>query len=123
MNFDLSFLDALKLLGGAVLFLYVFFFLYVGIMGLYRAHLDGVLTKPGYVLGAPWLLIGYVFDVVANFTIFVVIFLEPPQELLVTSRLQRYLRDPDLVNTWRWRVAHQICSKLLDYLDPHGKHC
>ncbi len=123
MNFNLTFSDTLTILGTVVLYLYVFFFMYVGIMGLYRAHLDKVLTKPGYVLGAPWLVIGYMLDIVANFTIFVVIFLELPRELLVTSRLKRHLSDVNNTDSWRWRVAHQICIKLLDYFDPRRQHC
>lgn len=105
-----------------VYFLYAFFGLYVLVMGLYRAHLDQTLSKGGYFLGAPWLVIGWIVDFVANMTIFVVIFLELPREALVTSRLQRHLRESSQ-DEWRYKLSKLICERLLDYFDPRRKHC
>lgn len=106
----------------AALFLYVFFALYVMVMALYRAHLSGTMRKAGYVLGWPWLVIAAIVDVVANLTIFCIIFLEPPRELLVTTRLRRHLLAGEDAG-FRYRFARAICKHVLDYFDPRGAHC
>lgn len=123
MNLNLTSSHVFNGVAGLIAFLYLFFGVYVLVMGLYRAHLNKSLTKPGYVMGAPWLALGYAMDVIANLTIFTVVCVELPRELLVTTRLKRYLNDERQIGNWRWRVAHQICTKLLDYFDPNGKHC
>ena len=141
MTFDLrSILDAISSVFGTVMgwvdsnpfsyfsfrtivFLYVFFALYVLAVGLYRAHLTGALTKPGYIMGWPWIVIAAIVDFIANVTIFTAIFLEPPREFLVTTRLRRHLANGEDSDGWRWRVSNQICKKLLDYFDPRGSHC
>jgi len=94
--------------------------LYVLIMGLYRAHLEKRLTTTTYLLGAPWLAIGYAVDVLVNLTAASLIFLEPPFELLVTDRLQRHAHA---LHGWRHRLAVWICTRVLDPFDPTGTHC
>lgn len=101
-------------------FLWAFWGLYVLVMGLYRARLDGRLTRTLYVLSAPYLLLGAVVDVAANLTVFSFLFLEVPREWFVTQRLQRLMRGGP---GWRQRVAKAICHKLLDMFDPSGAHC
>jgi hypothetical protein len=105
----------------SLLYLYLFFGLYILVMGLYRAHLEKALTKPGYVLGAPWLLLGALVDVLANLIIFPFIFLERPKEWLVTTRLRRHMDGEQ--EGFRYRFARAICKKLLNAFDPRGKHC
>lgn len=104
---------------GALVCLWVLWGFYVLIMGLYRGHLGGRLTKVHYALSLPFLVVGFTIDVLANIVIASVIFLEPPTEFLVTQRLQRHLGAP----TWRGRVARWICVQLLDVFDPTGAHC
>ena len=104
----------------AALYLWLFWGLYVLVMGLYRAKLDGKLSKPLMVLGAPYLVAGYLMDVAANFVLASILFLEPPRELTLTSRLKRHLKT-DI--GWRYLVAIAICESLLDPLDPTGRHC
>jgi len=104
-------------------FLHAFFALYVVVTALYRAHLDKTMTKVGYILGYPLLILAGLVDVLAQFTIFTIVFVELPQELLVTDRLRRYLIGGGDVYGWRYRAAKYICSKLLDYFDPRGGHC
>ena len=79
---------------GALLFvwLWCFYGLYALVMGVYRAHLAKRLSRVSYLLAAPWVAIGYVVDVLTNITLASVIFVELPRELLVTTRLQRYVR-------------------------------
>lgn len=99
--------------------LYAFWVLYLAIMALYRAHLNKSLTKLGYALGAPLLLVGLLLDVVMNITVFSVAFVEIPRELLVTKRLQRHLKQTG----WRFKLAKFICEELLNFADPTGNHC
>lgn len=98
---------------------YLLWALYVVVMALKRARDAGVLTKAQRVLGAPLLVTGYVLDVAINLSVFTLLFLELPHELLVTSRLIRHKRG----NGWRSKVAVWFCASLLDSLDPSGCHC
>ena len=101
-------------------FLWAFWAMYVLVMGIYRAHLSKRLTAVTLCLSSPFIAAGYLMDVVANLTIASLVFLEPPRELLVTSRLQRYVAQE---NGWRFRIANWICNHLLDVFDPSGNHC
>lgn len=94
--------------------------MYVLVMGIYRAHLSHRLKGLVLVLSLPLVAIGYLMDVIANLTVASLLFLEPPRELLVTSRLQRYVA---LEQGWRFRIADWICNHLLDVFDPSGNHC
>lgn len=105
----------------AVSFLWLFWGMYVLVMGLYRAKLDGRLTPLTYALSLPFLLVGLAMDVVANATVASVLFLEPPREWLVTERLQRHIATRRF--TWRYKLATWVCTHLLDFVDPTGAHC
>lgn len=107
---------------GALLFLWVFWYIYLIVMGLYRAKLDGRLTWPVKILGAPALLVGYIVDIIAQYTIATIVFRDWPAkgEHLVTDRLQRYMANPGGI---RYRKAKWICEHLLDPFDPTGRHC
>lgn len=94
--------------------------LYVLVMGLYRAKLAGRLSKTAYVLGWPFFALGLIVDIIVNMTVACVLFLEPPRETLVTSRLQRHIKHG---RGWRFGLASWICSHLLDPFDPTGSHC
>ena len=101
-------------------FMWIFWGLYVLVMGLYRVYLKGQLTKVTMILGFPFLVIGILCDIIANVFIATCLFLELPKEFLVTSRLTRY------VNTdkgWRNKWANAICNNILDVFDPNGNHC
>lgn len=103
-------------------YLWLFWGVYVLVMGLYRAHLAKRLTRFTYTLSAPFLLIGYVMDVLAQFTLACVFFLDLPRrgEWLVTDRLKRYMAHG---KGWRYTKAKWICDSLLDVFDPTGDHC
>lgn len=103
--------------------LWAFWYLYLIVMGLYRAHLQGRLSKPALVLGAPALALGFLLDWVVNWTVASVLFFEPPPRLfdLVTDRLARYLKSD---GGFRKRWAEIICTRLLDVFDPSpAGHC
>lgn len=101
-------------------FLWAFWAMYVIVMGIYRAHLAKRLTAVTLCLSAPFIVAGYFMDVIANLTVASLMFLEPPRELLVTSRLQRYVASGQ---GWRFTIADWICNHLLDVFDPSGNHC
>ena len=105
---------------GVLGYLWIFWGLFVLVMGLYRAHLEKRLSVYAYVLGAPFLAAGYIIDVVANLVIATSVFMELPKELLVTDRLTRYNEGN---YGWRSKVAKFVCENLLDVFDPSGKHC
>jgi hypothetical protein len=100
-------------------YMWLFWVVYVTVMGLYRAHLDNRLGRTAKVLGGPILLVGWLMDVACNFTVAWIVFLDPPQEWLITNRLKRYKQHTG----WRSDIADWLCSKLLDPFDPTGKHC
>lgn len=102
------------------LFLWVFWALYVLVMGIYRAHLSGRMSRVMYALALPWVAVGFAVDVLANLLVATVFFAEAPREWLVTSRLQRHMRTR---HGWRYRQARFVCDHLLDVFDPSGEHC
>lgn len=104
----------------SILFVWIFWGLYALIMSLYRAQLNKELTVTMKILGFPYLLSGYLIDIVCNLTLACIIFLELPRELLVTTRLIRHINSK---TGWRCKISNWICTNLLDPLDPRGKHC
>ena len=106
----------------ACVWLWAFWSLYVLVMGVYRAHLSGRLSRVGYVLGLPWVVLGYVVDAVSQYTLATLLFCDLPRrsEHLVTDRLTRYC---DGLPGWRRTVAVWVCTHLLDVFDPRGDHC
>ncbi len=113
-NFDVP--DVVKLVG----FLWMFWALYVFAMGIYRAQLAGRLKGVNFVLALPIVIVALAVDVITNLVIAPIVFLDVPRELLVTSRLIRYMAGPA---GWRRTVAMYICDNMLDVFDPNGNHC
>ena len=103
-----------------LIYLYAFWFVYIGVMGIYRAHLDGRLVGFTKWLAYPAVVVGILMDVFANVVLATLIFVEPPKEWLVTARLTRYLNGS---YGWRTNIAAAVCTHLLDVFDPTGKHC
>ena len=104
----------------SLLYLWLFYALYVFTMSVYRAKLAGRLCGLSLVLLYPIVIIAALMDVVCNLTLATLVFLEPPQELLVTTRLKRYHASED---GWRTDLAAYVCENLLDPFDPTGEHC
>jgi hypothetical protein len=102
-------------------YIYIFWLVYIVVMGIYRAHLNGKLNGAVIkTLSFPIVVTGFVMDVLANIFIATIVFLEPPREWLVTDRLIRYNKY-DI--GWRNKLAEWICKNLLDVFDPTGYHC
>lgn len=97
---------------GAVLWLLVGFWLTYRLV----MHLQRDKGAAYYVV----LPFGLALDVVMQLTVFSLLFLELPRELLVTKRLIRHKRAG---YGWRYRLAVWICVSLLDPHDPSGCHC
>ena len=103
------------------LYLYAFWLLYILVMGLYRAHLAGRLGRLATALALPAVVLAYLVDLLANWTIAALLFRELPRHPLelVTDRLGRYLNGSGYQRRW----AVWLCTTLLDPLDPTGQHC
>ncbi|MFA5899400.1 MAG: hypothetical protein WC829_09850 [Hyphomicrobium sp.] len=101
--------------------LWALWYLYLIVMGLYRAKLLGKLSPGAMVLGAPALIVGTVMDWFLN-VLASVVFREWPRtrKELLTTRLTRYINGPQCQNK-HW--AGIICRHLLDPFDPMGSHC
>lgn len=99
---------------------YLFWLLYLVVMGVYRAHLSKRLQPVALALLLPVVLLGVIVDVLSNIFIAPFIFLDLPKELLVTTRLTRYKKMKD---GWRKKIAEYICFNLLDVFDPSENHC
>ena len=104
-----------------IAWMWCFYVLYVLVMGVYRAHLTQRLSLVAYVLLVPFVVLGFVVDVLTNIIIASVLFADPPRELLLTTRLQRYVAGSG--TGWRKAVATWVCDTLLDPLDPRDEHC
>jgi hypothetical protein len=111
-------MTALYVLLIGVLSFYALWLLYLAVMSLKRAQDAGMLHKTARVLGTPILLIGYVLDALVNIFILTLILVEIPEELTVTSRLKRHIKNS---TDWRLGVACWFIP-LLDPFDPSGKH-
>lgn len=107
---------------GVAVYLVLFWYAYILVMGLYRAHLMGRLTGLAKVLAYPAVIVGWLMDWLANVLIASIVFTELPQswDELVTDRLSRYVKGP--MGRRRTR-ALWVCTNLLDYFDPTGRHC
>lgn len=99
---------------------FITWILYLAVMNLkrHRARLHPIAKLHAY----PLLFVGVAFDFLVNVVVGTLIFLDPPQETLLTGRLKRYHRIA-YEGTWRARLADWICTHLLDQFDPDGDHC
>jgi hypothetical protein len=110
----------ITLLLTAVGSIWLLWVLYVFVMGCYRAHLAGRLVGITKYMALPVVAFGYIMDAVVNLAVASFLFFDPPRELLLTSRLNRYMRE---ATDWRFIMAKYICDNLLDMFDPNGQHC
>jgi hypothetical protein len=109
-----------------VLLLWVLWNFYLAVMSLFRARENGTLSLPAKVLGYPTLFIGVLLDAFVNVVIMSVVFLELPQEWLVTKRLARLIKVECTCAdcSWRKELATWICQHLLNPFDPDQRgHC
>lgn len=102
---------------------YATWFAFLAIMALLAARNNGKLTKSSEVLAVPILVIGWLLDFSLNMAS-TALFLDLPQEWLLTIRCDRYLSatNPSGMNRYRQRVARALCQNLLDPFQSGG-HC
>jgi hypothetical protein len=100
--------------------LYLLWVMYLAVMSLARARDAGTLSTTAKLLGYPLLAVGIVFNVLVNWIILSVLFVEPPRETMFTTRVARHCKYGQ---GWRKRLACWICHDLLDAFDPAGRHC
>ena len=75
-----------------------------------------------------WIIVGIVLgglplDILFQWTIAPLIFMEFTKDLFFTNRLNRYREDVKYKGTWKMRWADWICEHLLNPYDPTGRHC
>lgn len=103
----------------AIMSTYGLWVLYLAVMALKRAKDAGVISKMALTLGYPILFVGLLLDMFVNLFVFTIILMELPQELLVTSRLERHGKQ----GGWRGDFSRWFCEGMLDKFDPTGDHC
>jgi hypothetical protein len=103
----------------SLLLMYILWVLYICVMSLKRARDAGTLSKVAYALGLPLLYAGLLIDFIVNVTILTVLFLDLPNEWLVTARLTRYAKGK---HGWRRSLSIWFADNLLDAFDPSGRH-
>ena len=103
-------------LGGFYLLGLVTWVFYLGAMNLveHRANLHPVAKANGYLVIA----LGLALDVAWNLAASVAL-LDPPQELLFTTKLKRLRAG----SGWRARAAAFVCERMLNQFDAAGRHC
>ena len=105
-----------------VAWIWIFSVLFITVMAIYGAHKRNRLRWYHYVWLFPVVLAGYVFDVVSQYSLAVLVFADLPRtrEHLVTDRLHRYINGDF---GYRTKLANLICDGYLDIFDPSGDHC
>lgn len=112
----------IMLIASIALYLVVFFYLYILVMGIYRAYLAGRLSPFLLTICTPAVIIGAMFDIFCNIFIATVVFRKLPQEWLVTTRLTKIQNNP-LEHIHNRALAKYLCNNMLDIFDPYGSHC
>ncbi len=103
--------------------IYATWLFFLAIMSLLSARNNGKLTKTSEVMATPILIVGWCLDFSLNMCA-TPVFLDLPQELLLTIRCDRYLHivNPTGLNKYRQRFARLLCQNLLDPFQSGG-HC
>lgn len=110
-------LTALYIVLGAILFTFYTWGAYLAVMSLMRVK--DTLTIETKVFAYPLAAVGVLADFIYNAFVGTVLFLELPQEYLLTKRLKRHLER----DNWRGALSRWLCRHLLDPFDPKGTHC
>lgn len=105
-----------------VTYLWIFWALYVIVMGAYRTYLAKRLTLATKFLSIPFIIIGVIIDVFTQYTLATIFFFDLPvkKEYTLTKRLSRYV---SLKEGWRYKTAIYVCDNILDIFDPTDNHC
>ena len=115
----MSSLYMFKLLGQAVLALWLLWVFFLAVMQLRDARDRGVLTPWGLRLGYTVLIPGLVLDFIVQVTIAIPLFLGLPRELTVSARVNRLVKSG---TGWPRRCALWFRTHLLAPFDKTGGH-
>jgi hypothetical protein len=108
------------LLFSAALFVTTFIF-YLAVMKLRDARDQGILNTLNWSviwLAYAILYVGLVLDMLLDWIVLTVMFLELPKEILSTSRVKRHKNHGE---GWRKSLATWLCNNFLSPFDP--THC
>lgn len=97
---------------------YTLWLFYIAVMNLKRVRDEGKLSRFAAILGYPVLFIGLLLDLIVNVVVMTPLLLEMPQEMTVTARLKRHLKES---TGWQLAVVHFL-KPILDPFDPSGTH-
>ena len=113
----------LKMFGFYIALIYLTWLFFLAIMALKSARDNHKLTRASTVMATPILIVGWCLDFSLNMCA-TPVFLDLPQELLLTIRCDRYLSiaNPTGLNKYRQRFARLLCQNLLDPFQSGG-HC
>ena len=103
--------------------IYLTWLFFLAIMALKSARDNHKLTRASTVLAYPLLVVGWCLDFSLNMAA-TPVFLDFPQEWLLTIRCDRYLSivNPTGLDKYRQRFARLLCQNLLDPFQSGG-HC
>ena len=116
-------MTVLETLGFYIGLVYATWLFFLAIMALLSARNNGKLTKGSEIMAYPLLIVGWCLDFSLNMAS-TPVFLDLPQEWLLTIRCDRYLSipNPTGLNKYRQRFARLLCQNLLDPFQSGG-HC
>lgn len=116
-------MDAFNVAGFYAALIYATWLFFLAIMALKSARDNDKLTKASEILAIPMLIVGWLLDFSLNMAA-TPVFLDFPQEWLLTIRCDRYLHivNPIGLNMYRQRFARLLCQNLLDPFQSGG-HC
>jgi len=98
---------------------WILWIIFAAVMRLKQVRDAGKLTPAMKVFGYPALALGLVVDFVVNVIFGTLVFLQPPREMTLSSRLWKLSNGDE---GWRKDWATWIRVQLLDSLDPAGIH-
>lgn len=104
---------------------FILWFMFVNVMfvknTLLEKYQDGWQRKLIYIIGGPFFVVGYLYDVIFNITYGTLMFLQLPKAdaLTLSTRMKNLIKnEPD---SWRGKFAIFICKYLVEPWDPN--HC
>lgn len=102
-----------------VLSLWGLWVFYLAWTHLEKIEAAGLASKVTSALGCPVRFIGLTIDIFVNLTWMTILYLDMPRELLVTTRMIRYMKGRD---GWRKTATKWASKHLLDAFDIEGEH-
>lgn len=118
INYIIEYAPLVGTVAGIILgMFYLLWILFLAGMNLVRAKNDGKLTLATQIFGWPVIILTILLDIILNFTVMTIVLLELPQELTISTRLQRH----NNTTGWRKKVARAF-EQFLDPYDPTGDH-